>query len=236
MLWLDFHANGILHRGTKNRGPFPGSAKWIADENKVTIQTLEDESYIVFSDPTLAVGSIVTILNPADQSRPEGMKGTIAHLKPIPPSLGALGDSEPSTSVTDKLITDTIVLKELRKILKKPEGVITKADLETVTELNLALAGIEITDAILKDVAKCKQLKLLNCNAGQITAEGLREIAKLQKLETLGLSGTGVTDAGLKELAKLNQLRTLWLDGTKVTKADVAEFKKALPNCNVSGP
>ena len=121
---------------------------------------------------------------------------------------------------------DSVVEKAIRRELKKPEGEITKADLEKVTELNFALAGTKITDAVLKEVAKCKQLKLLNFNAGQITAEGLKEVAKLQKLETLGLSSTGVTDAGLKEVAKCTQLTFLNLMNTKITDAGLREVMK----------
>ena len=132
---------------------------------------------------------------------------------------------QPKTT-TDKLIADPIVEKEIRRELKKPEGELTKADLEKVTELNFALVGAEISDAVLKEVAKCKQLKLLNFNAGQITAEGLKELAKLQKLETLGLSDTGVTDAGLKEVAKCTQLTFLNLLHTKITDAGLKEVGK----------
>jgi hypothetical protein len=34
----------------------------------------------------------------------------------------------------------------------------------------------------------------------------------------------------------LQQLEFLFLLNTQVTKAGVAEFKKALPNCNITGP
>jgi len=113
---------------------------------------------------------------------------------------------EPTKTAATKLIANPIVEKAIRKQIKKPTGELTKVDLEKVTELNFALAGTKITDAVLKEVAKCKQLISLNFNEGQITAEGLKEVAKLQKLETLGLSSTGVTDVGLKEVAKCTQL------------------------------
>ena len=124
------------------------------------------------------------------------------------------------------LITNPIVEKAVRTSLKKTEGELTKADLEKVTELNFALAGIKITDAVLKEVTKCTQLTYLNFNEGQITAEGLKEVAKLQKLETLGLSSTGVTDAGLKEVAKCTQLTYLNLMNTKITDAGLKEVVK----------
>lgn len=144
-------------------------------------------------------------LNPANQSEP--------------------GSKQPNTT-TDKLIADPLVAKEIRRALKKPEGELTKSDLEKVTKLNFAVAGVEITDQLLKEVAKCTQLTYLNFNGGQITTEGLREVAKLQKLKTLGLSDTGVTDAGLKEVAKCTQLTFLNLLHTKITDAGLKEVAK----------
>ena len=144
-------------------------------------------------------------LNPANQSEP--------------------GPKQPNTT-TDKLIADPLVAKEIRRALKKPEGELTKSDLEKVTKLNFAVAGVEITDQLLKEVAKCTQLTYLNFNGGQITTEGLTEVAKLQKLKTLGLSDTGVTDAGLKEVAKCTQLTFLNLLHTKITDAGLKEVAK----------
>jgi len=103
------------------------------------------------------------------------------------------------------LIADPIVEKAIREELEKPEGELTKADLEKVTKL------------YLRDT--------------QITDAGLKELAKLQKLTDLRLSGTQITDAGLKEVAKLENLTSLYLGGTKITDAGVAELKKALPKC-----
>ncbi len=146
------------------------------------------------------------------------------------PSLKPANHPEPNpkqpNTTTDKLIADPLVEKEIRRALKKPEGELTKSDLEKVTKLNFAVAGIEATDQILKEVAKCTQLTYLNFNGGQITAEGLTEVAKLQKLKTLGLSDTGVTDAGLKEVAKCTQLTFLNLLHTKITDAGLKEVAK----------
>jgi len=90
--WAEFHANGIAHQGTVKRGQFPGNPKWSAAGNKVTVGVVgKDVDHIVFSDPTLAVGSLVTFLTSAGQSESEGIKGTIAQLKPIPPPPRTIG-------------------------------------------------------------------------------------------------------------------------------------------------
>ena len=111
----------------------------------------------------------------------------------------------------EKLIADPIVEGEVRDELEKPEGELTEADLEKVTG-EIWLSGTQITDA------------------------GIKEMAKSQQLGTLFLTDTQITDAGLKDVAKLQKLERLSLFGTKVTEAGVAELKKALPNCEISGP
>ena len=87
--------------------------------------------------------------------------------------------NDPNTGVVnpEKLITDPIVEKAVRKSLKKPEGELTEADLAKVTLLNLQ--NTKATDA------------------------GLKEVAKLQQLELLYLSDTNVTEAGVAELKKV---------------------------------
>ena len=159
---------------------------------------------------------------------------------------------------SDKLITDPIVEKEVRRRLKKSTGELTKADLIKVTFVVFEFT--KITDADLKEVAKLQNLEKLSLPK-QITDEGLKELAQLQKLKSLSLANTQVTeaglkevakleqleqlhltlcnqisDAGLKELAKLKKLKFLSLANTQVTEAGVAELRKALPNCNIFGP
>ena len=124
---------------------------------------------------------------------------------------GVVNPNKPSPkAIPEKLIADSILEKQIREALKKPEGELTKADLKKVT--GISLHSTQVTDAVLK------------------------EVAKLKKLTHLSLSGTKTTDAGLKEVAKLQKLKLLSVADTKVTKAGVAEFKKALPNCNIFGP
>ena len=128
----------------------------------------------------------------------------------------------------EKLIADPIVEKKIRRQLKKPEGELTEADLEKVTQL--VFGGTKITDVGLKEVAKLKNLDRLYLNAEtQITDAGLKEIAEMQNLTWLGLHDTKITDAGLKEVAKLQKLRTLNLYNTQITDAglkDIAKLQK----------
>ena len=74
--------------------------------------------------------------------------------------------SNPKTT-SEKLIADPIVEKAVRKSLRKPEGQLTEADLKKVT--GLSLDDTQITDAGLKELAKCKQLEKLHLGHTQIT-------------------------------------------------------------------
>ena len=130
------------------------------------------------------------------------------------------------------LIANPIVEKAIRESLEKPEGELTKAELQKLTFLYLD--ATKITDAGLKEVAKLQKLEALVLDHTKITDAGLKEVAKLKRLKTLGLWNTKITDAGLKDIAKLKQLTELYLTDTQVTKAGVAELKKALPNCDIS--
>jgi len=70
----------------------------------------------------------------------------------------------------EKPIADPIVEKAVRKSLEKPEGELTKADLEKVTRLSLSRT--KITDAGLVELAKLRQLKTLYLNSTKVTEAG----------------------------------------------------------------
>ncbi len=98
------------------------------------------------------------------------------------------------------------------------------------------MSQTKITDAGLREVAnKLPSLtKLYISDVHTFTDAGLKEVAKLQNLTYLALSLTEITNAGLKELAKMKQLTYLNVVACKkVTKSGVADFKKALPKCDI---
>ena len=84
--------------------------------------------------------------------------------------------SAPAPSESKNIIADNIVDKAIRKELGKPISVLTNADLEKVTFLNLHRT--QITDASLKEVAKLQKLEWLYLSATQITEEGKAELKK----------------------------------------------------------
>ena len=74
------------------------------------------------------------------------------------------------------LIADPIVEKEIRRVLKKPEGELTKAGLEKVTRLKFR--STKISDAGLKEVAKLQQLILLGLFDTKVIKAGVIQLRK----------------------------------------------------------
>ena len=101
--------------------------------------------------------------------------------------------------------------KVIRKFLEKPEGELTKADLEKVTKLDLKQN--QLTD--VKGLEKLTQLEELVLSFNQLT-EGPKGLDKLTKLERLGLDGNHLTE-GPKGLEKLDQLMGINLSGNQIT-------------------
>ena len=123
-------------------------------------------------------------------------------------------------------IVDPIVEKAIRKELKKPEGELTKTDLEKVTMLSLY--DNKLTD--VKGLEKLTKLTTLHLARNQLT--DVKGLEKLTQLEELHLSDNQPTN--VKGLEKLTQLEALGLkNNPALTKAQIAELQKALPKCGI---
>ena len=122
-----------------------------------------------------------------------------------------------SNNTPEKLITDPIVEKAIRKRLKKPKGELTKADMEKVTRLGIEYKNL--TD-VPEGLGNLSQLTYLSLALNQLTnVEGLE---KLKKLETLSLVQNNLTS--VKGLVKLTQLKKLYLSNNQL--ADVTGLEK----------
>lgn len=89
-----------------------------------------------------------------------------------------------------------------------PGGILPKLPVpEEPFVLYLSESGI--TDVRLKELARFKQLLLLDLSRNNVTDAGLKELAVLTQLKVLNLEETKVTDFGLRELGslKLHYLR-----------------------------
>ncbi len=91
--------------------------------------------------------------------------------------------------------------------------------MKNLTTLNLA--GTQVADADLRELAAVEKLTSLHLFATPVTDAGMKELARLKNLTVLHLGNTAVTDAGLKELVVLKNLVRLDLTYTKVTAAGV---------------
>ena len=69
-----------------------------------------------------------------------------------------------------------IIEQAVRVSLEKPDGNLTKEDLEKVTSLNLA--HTQVTDAGLKELVNLRQLKALQLQDTQVTNAGVVELQK----------------------------------------------------------
>jgi len=102
-------------------------------------------------------------------------------------------------------IADPIVEKEIRRVLQKPTGELTKADLEKVT--GLFLAKSQLTE-IPTDLKKLTQLDSLSLWDNKLTSlEGLEKLAQLKELDL-----------------QYNP---------ELTKAQIDQLQKALPKCEI---
>ncbi len=102
-------------------------------------------------------------------------------------------------------IANPIVEKAVREMLEKPEGELTKADLEKVMFLNL------------------ERLQLTEVPKG---------LEKLTQLKELDLGGNQLTDVtGLENLTQLTELNLYY--NRDLSKAQIDELQKALPKCKI---
>jgi hypothetical protein len=126
-------------------------------------------------------------------------------------------------------------------------------------EIAMAAASFptETTDVQLRPLQGLRRLKILNLKSTAVSDAGMHYVGRLTALEQLGLVNTRITDAGLAPLAHLHQLegimltntlvtddglahlqglprlKQLWLYGTQVTDARAADFRRALPGCQI---
>ena len=99
--------------------------------------------------------------------------------------------------------------------------------------VRLDLGTTPITDAGLQRIKGFKELTELHLEGTKITDAGMPVIAGLKALTYLNLYATGVTDAGLMQLTPLTNLKHLYIWQTKATPDGVAKLKAALPQVDI---
>lgn len=100
------------------------------------------------------------------------------------------------------------------------------AHLENLKNLErLDLAGVALTDAGLKYIAKHNKLQSLSLFRTPISDAGLQHLKGLTELRRLNLEATQVTGSGLEHLNELPKLTSLSLAGSKVADTTLAQVK-----------
>ncbi len=147
-----------------------------------------------------------------------GTVGCAASVAPVTPD-----DVAPEATVTqaqsDVVVFDDAALEaSIREALGKPEGDITRADAETLTELELSQLGVEKDQPIIHSLSALQYFTNLtylglgfavqNAQDPQAPID-LSVIANLTNLESLQMAGVVVDD--LSPLAKLDRLMSLTL-------------------------
>ncbi len=99
--------------------------------------------------------------------------------------------------------------------------------------VRLDLGTTPITDIGMQHIKGLTELTELHLEGTKISDAGLTAIEGMKSLSYLNLYNTGITDAGLGHLSHLTNLKHLYVWQTKVTEAGVANLKKELPNVEV---
>ena len=116
---------------------------------------------------------------------------------------------------------------------EKPDPKIFAALKDVANLAELDLAGVQLADADLANIAGLKNLRVLHLEKTPLTDAGLEHVKGLTNLTYLNIYATAVTDAGLAKLKSLPNLKSLYVFETKVTDAGIATLKEALPKVNV---
>jgi hypothetical protein len=129
---------------------------------------------------------------------------------------------------------NVIVEKEIRKAAKKPEGKLTKADLEKVRRLylhypNPRRPSVKLTE-VPKELEKLTKLEVLDLTGNQLT-EVPKGLEKFTQLWSLNLGNNQLTD--VKGLEKLMQLKILGLANNKLTDVKGLERLRKLQGMNL---
>ena len=116
---------------------------------------------------------------------------------------------------------------------EKPDPKIFAALKDVANLQELDLAGVQLADADLAQIAGLKNLRVLHLEKTPVTDAGLAHLNGLANLTYLNLYATAVTDAGLPHLKGLTNLKSLFVFETKVTDTGIAALKEALPKLNI---
>jgi hypothetical protein len=120
-----------------------------------------------------------------------------------------------------QIATDGLILRTASAPQHCDDATLAKLAAIAPLIVEAELARTKITDAGLKALSACENLRSLDLTRTAITSEGLVALASLRKLEALNLTATAVDDAGVARLKELPALKRVWMFGTKATTTEL---------------
>jgi hypothetical protein len=122
-----------------------------------------------------------------------------------------------------QIATDGLILRTASAPARCDDAALAK--LAPVADLivDAELARTKVTDAGLKALAACENLRSIDLTRTAITSDGLAALTGLKKLEAANLTDTAVDDTGVAKLKTVPTLKHVWLFGTKATAVDAPE-------------
>lgn len=146
----------------------------------------------------------------------EGQTASVAMDAPV--SAAMLGDLQRVPKLVELLID---------------QGIVDDSGLATICERlpeleHLRIRLSPIGDEGAQQIAKLKQIRMINIPQGKITAAGIQSWSELQSLNHVRLGGKQLNDAAMSELAKIPNLQSLHLIGPSITGEGIAQIAQAL--------
>ncbi|MBT5915345.1 MAG: hypothetical protein HOH60_03240 [Opitutae bacterium] len=98
---------------------------------------------------------------------------------------------------------------------------------------HLDLSRTSVTDGVLSEVKKFKNLTWLNLKNTSITDRGIEKLASMPYLTYLNLVSSKVSDQSIKSIETLTKLEELYLWNSDVSEQGIARLRKALPETKI---
>jgi hypothetical protein len=116
--------------------------------------------------------------------------------------------------------TDGLILRTASAPRRCDDATLAKLTSVAPLIVDAELARTKVTDAGLKSLSRCENLRALDLTRTAVSSAGLEEISRWRKLEQLNLTDTAVDDAGVAHLRSLPTLKRVWLYGTKASTTE----------------
>jgi hypothetical protein len=138
------------------------------------------------------------------------------------------------TQVTEAGLKELKACKNLQTLNLTRTPALSDAGLRVLVEMSLLHTLIQARGEGGKRPKEIAEIRSLDLTFTAVTDAGLKELAKCPNLQALNLSYTTVSDDGLRNLKGCKNLQLLYLEGTAVTEVGQKELEAALPKVVVA--